>query len=329
MVKTSEAGEDPQLHLPVLAEKVLTAWFTQPSGNYIDGTFGRGGHSRLLLERLSDHGRLLVVDRDPEAIAEANRLAEQYPQVIVRQGDFADIGKWVSELGWANNVQGILLDLGVSSPQLDTPERGFSFMRDGDLDMRMNPLAGQSAAEWLATAEVLEIRTVLRNYGEERFARRIAEAIVEAREDGGIQTTLQLAAVVEQAMPVKDKHKHPATRTFQGIRIYINRELEQLESFLEGGADSVAPASQFGSTDLLVSGGRLAVISFHSLEDRIVKRFMRKKAKGDVVPSSIPVTDAQLNRQVKLLGRSTKASKTEIAENPRSRSAILRVAEKL
>ena len=202
-------------------------------------------------------------------------------------------------------------------------------MRDGLLDMRMNPLAGQSAAEWLASAETLEIRQVLRNYGEERFARRIAEAIVAERENGGIQTTLQLADVVTQAIPVRDKHKHPATRSFQAIRIYINRELEQLEDFLVGGAGQRDGAVKLGSTDLLASGGRLAIISFHSLEDRIVKRFMRKQANGDVVPNSIPVTDAQLNRKVKLLGKAIKANQTEIAENPRSRSAILRVAEKL
>jgi len=223
----------------------------------------------------------------------------------------------VAARNWQGKVSGILLDLGVSSPQLDAPERGFSFMRDGELDMRMDPSVGQSAAQWLAIASVDEIRDVIKQYGEEKFATRIARGIVEKRADKAITTTHQLAKIIDEAMPFVEKGKHPATRSFQAIRIYINQELEQLKSFLDG------------SVDLLSPGGRLAVISFHSLEDRIVKRFIRNQVKGDSLPVSIPVTDDALNKRMKMIVKAGRADSEELQDNPRSRSAILRVAEKL
>lgn len=304
-------------HQAVLDTATVDAWFTDPDGIYIDGTFGRGGHSRLLLKRLSPKAKLLVVDRDPEAIVVAQQLAQEFEQVVVAQSDFAQLRSLVEAQQWQGKVSGILLDLGVSSPQLDAPERGFSFMRDGELDMRMDPDQGQSAAQWLAIASMEEIREVLRAYGEEKFATRIASAIVEARVDKAITTTHQLASIIDNAMPFVEKGKHPATRSFQGIRIHINQELEQLKTFLD---DSV---------ELLTSGGRLAIISFHSLEDRIVKRFMRDQVKGDKLPASIPVTDAALNRRMKMIVKADRADEQELANNPRARSAILRAAERL
>jgi len=304
-------------HQAVLDIATVEGWFTDPDGIYIDGTFGRGGHSRLLLARLSAKAKLLVVDRDPEAIAEAEKLAAEFSQVEVERSDFAQIAALVAARNWQGKVSGILLDLGVSSPQLDAPERGFSFMRDGELDMRMDPSVGQSAAQWLAVASVDEIRDVIKQYGEEKFATRIARGIVEKRADKAITTTHQLAKIIDEAMPFVEKGKHPATRSFQAIRIYINQELEQLKSFLDG------------SVDLLSPGGRLAVISFHSLEDRIVKRFIRNQVKGDSLPASIPVTDDALNKRMKMIVKAGRASSEELQDNPRSRSAILRVAEKL
>lgn len=313
-------GQDAQQmlqHQAVLDIATVEGWFTDPDGIYIDGTFGRGGHSRLLLARLSAKAKLLVVDRDPEAIAEAEKLAAEFSQVEVERSDFAQIAALVAARNWQGKVSGILLDLGVSSPQLDAPERGFSFMRDGELDMRMDPSVGQSAAQWLAVASVDEIRDVIKQYGEEKFATRIARGIVEKRADKAITTTHQLAKIIDEAMPFVEKGKHPATRSFQAIRIYINQELEQLKSFLDG------------SVDLLSPGGRLAVISFHSLEDRIVKRFIRNQVKGDSLPASIPVTDDALNKRMKMIVKAGRASSEELQDNPRSRSAILRVAEKL
>ncbi len=304
-------------HQTVLREEAVDAWFTDPDGIYIDGTFGRGGHSRLLLSRLSDKGRLLLVDRDPEAIVVAKQLSAAHKQVSVIHSDFRGIEKWVVAHDYLGQVSGILLDLGVSSPQLDKADRGFSFMRDGPLDMRMDPSSGQSAAQWLALADREEIAKVLREYGEERFAWKIAGAIIDSRATTAIATTGQLASLIEQTMPFKQKGKHPATRSFQAIRIYINRELEQIETFLDS------------SVNLLRCGGRLAVISFHSLEDRIVKRFIRDQSRGDKLPSSVPVIDDALNKRFKRLGKAQRASSDEINNNPRSRSAILRVAERL
>ena len=304
-------------HKAVLDVATVDGWFTVPDGIYIDGTFGRGGHSRLLLERLSSEGQLLVVDRDPEAILVAEQLAKEFKQVSVALSDFAQMEQLVIDRQWQGKVTGILLDLGVSSPQLDAAERGFSFMRDGDLDMRMDPNSGQSAAQWLAVAEVDEIRDVLRQYGEEKFATRIARAIIETRTETPITTTHQFATIIDNAMPFVEKGKHPATRSFQAVRIHVNQELQQLKSFLEG------------SVELLGHGGRLAIISFHSLEDRIVKRFIRDQVNGDRLPSFVPVRDDDLNRRMKMVVKAGKASDEEVKDNPRSRSAILRVAERL
>lgn len=316
--ETDQAEKQTALqHQAVLDQASIDGWFTDPDGIYIDGTFGRGGHSRLLLERLSSKAKLLVVDRDPEAIQVAEQLAAEFSQVSVAQCDFAQMRQLVEDRGWQGKVNGILLDLGVSSPQLDAAERGFSFMRDGKLDMRMDPTVGQSAAQWLAVASMEDIRDVLKQYGEEKFATRIARGIVAARVDKAITTTHQLSSIIDIAMPFVEKGKHPATRSFQAIRIYVNQELEQLKAFLQ---DSVG---------ILDHGGRLAIISFHSLEDRIVKRFIRDQVKGDSFPASVPVMDADLNKRMKMIVKAAKASDQEVADNPRARSAVLRVAERL
>lgn len=304
-------------HLPVLLKEAVEALAIQPSGIYIDGTFGRGGHTRSVLSQLSEQGRVLGLDKDPEAIAAGQQLAEQDPRFSIEQCSFADMKSVVYDRLWQNKVDGILLDIGVSSPQIDDAERGFSFQNDGPLDMRMNPDAGMSAAEWLAVAEMDEIASILKTLGEERFGKRIARAIVETREHTPITTTKQLAQLIDKASPVREKNKHPATRSFQAIRIHINNELGDLEQVLEQ------------ALDVLAVGGRLAVISFHSLEDRIVKRFFRDQARGDDLPSYFPVTADQLNPKVRLVGKAIKASKAELDVNPRARSAVLRIAEKL
>lgn len=304
-------------HKPVMPGETVDAWLGDPEGLYVDGTFGRGGHSRLLLQKLGDKAELLALDRDVQAIAEAERLRSEDHRVHVEHCAFADMRTVLDHMGWTGKISGILLDLGVSSPQLDSAERGFSFMRDGPLDMRMDTTAGQSAADWLATAEFYEIADVLRKYGEEKFAGRIARAIVEQRELGAIDTTGRLVELIENAVPKKDQGKHKATRTFQALRIQVNHEIDQLEGFLRN------------SIDLLAIGGRLAIISFHSLEDRIVKRFMREQVRGDYAPKRMPVKDSELNRRVKIVVRACKAADRELEENPRARSAILRAAERL
>lgn len=304
------------IHQTVLLREAVDALLTAPDGVYVDGTFGRGGHSYEILKALGPGGHLLAVDKDLQAIAVAEQIKEGETRFDFVHGSFALLPHQLRGMG-IDAVDGILLDLGVSSPQLDEAERGFSFMQDGPLDMRMNTSEGQTAAQWLATASHGEIARVLREYGEERFAGRIASAILEAREIAPLETTAQLARVVSEANPRWEKHKHPATRAFQAIRIFINRELEELEEFL---AQSV---------ELLKSGGRLVVISFHSLEDRLVKRFMRRMARGDELPAGVPVRDAQLNRRLILVGKAVKPGAAEIAANPRARSAVMRVAEKL
>ncbi len=305
-------------HQPVLFDEVLAALQVQADGIYLDGTFGRGGHAAAVLERLGEHGRMLAMDKDPEAVRCARERFGDDPRFTIVQGSFAMLGSEVRQRGWEGQVNGILLDLGVSSPQLDTPERGFSFLRDGPLDMRMDTDSGQSAAEWLAGAEEREIAQVLKEYGEERFAKRIARAIVShCREEGPIRTTGELAEVVAAANPRWERDKHPATRSFQAIRIYINRELEDLERFLEEAVELLAPA------------GRLAIISFHSLEDRRVKRFMRKQSRGDEFPPDLPVRQAQLSPHLRLVGKAIRAGEAELAQNPRARSAVLRVAERV
>ena len=304
-------------HRPVLLEEALTALNIRADGRYVDGTFGRGGHSGAILARLGPEGRLLALDKDPAAVAEGERRFGDDPRFVIRQTSFAEIGEVTRTLGWLGKVDGILLDLGVSSPQLDDAERGFSFRHDGPLDMRMDPTCGPSAAEWLAEASEQEIARVLKEYGEERFATRIARAIVQARSEAPIETTGRLAAIVAAAVPNREPGKDPATRSFQAIRIFINRELADLQAFLDQVLAVLAP------------GGRLAVISFHSLEDRLVKRFIREQEKGDRFPPDLPVTAAQLQPRLRAVGKPIRPSETEVRENPRARSAILRVAERL
>lgn len=304
-------------HIPVLLEETIAAWFSRPDGIYIDGTFGRGGHSTALLERLDPQASLLAIDRDPLAIDAAHQLRRSFPQLQVEQDGFANMLRYVEARGWTGRVDGILLDLGMSSPQLDSAERGFSFMRHGPLDMRMNPEQGQSAAQWLATAAWEEIVEVLAVYGEEKFAKQIAREIERSRERSPIVTTTDLVDLVLRAVPAKDQGKHKATRTFQAIRIHINQELEQLKTVLAN------------SFSMLSSGGKLAIISFHSLEDRIVKRFMRDRAAGQQVPKSVPLSIAQMQPASAQVMRAVKPSADELRDNPRSRSAILRVIEKL
>lgn len=319
-LKTSAtfATSSADQHLTVLLEEAVNAWLTDPSGVYVDGTFGRGGHSRLLLEQLGEQGRLLGIDKDPRALAVGHQLAAEDARFRICHASFADLPQCLEQAGLQQGLQGILLDLGVSSPQLDEAARGFSFLHDGPLDMRMDTTRGRSAAEWLASADEKEISDVLFQYGEERHARRMARALIKARQEAPITRTSQLAEIIKAANPSWEKHKHPATRAFQGIRIHINQELQDLQRLLDQALDQLAP------------GGRLVIISFHSLEDRMVKRFMRAAAKGDShLPPGVPFTDAQLNRRVRLLGKAIKASAEEIERNPRARSAIMRIAEKL
>jgi 16S rRNA (cytosine1402-N4)-methyltransferase len=304
-------------HETVLLEAAVAALLVSDTGFYVDGTFGRGGHSRRILQRLQPQGRLLAIDKDPEAIRVARVELGTDERFEVVQGSFSRLAELVAAAGMTGAVSGVLLDLGVSSPQLDEAQRGFSFSQDGPLDMRMNPEEGQSAAQWLASASEEEIADVIYRYGEERFSRRMARAVVEQRKLQPITTTLQLAEIIKQANPAWEKHKHPATRAFQGIRIHINRELEDLQSVLKQ------------ALDVLCIGGRLVVISFHSLEDRIVKQFISEQAKGDDYPVGVPVQYVDLNPRMKKIGKPVKADDEEVNLNPRSRSAIMRVAEKI
>ncbi len=305
-------------HRPVLLRETLDVLAVRQGGIYVDATFGRGGHSKAILERLGAQGLLLAIDRDPEAVAAARELAALDARLRVEHAPFSRLSELVRRHGLEGRVDGLLLDLGVSSPQLDTPERGFGFLRDGPLDMRMNPLSDTpGVAAWLAHAEERDIATVLREYGEERHARRIASAIVRARAETPIERTGQLAEIVAKAHPAWEKGKHPATRSFQAMRIFVNRELDELEQVL-GDVESV-----------MAVGGRLAVISFHSLEDRMVKRFFRAGARGDELPRGVPVTADMQNPRWKLLNRGVRAGEAEVEENPRSRSAVLRAGEKL
>jgi 16S rRNA (cytosine1402-N4)-methyltransferase len=304
-------------HTTVLLDEAVNGLNIRPDGIYIDGTFGRGGHSRLILSQLGAEGRLLAIDRDPQAIAAAQAIDD--PRFSIIHGPFSELAEYARERDLQGKIDGILLDLGVSSPQLDDAERGFSFMRDGPLDMRMDPTRGQSAAQWLLTADEADIAWVIKTFGEEKFGKRIARAIIERNREEPMTRTKELAAVVATAMPVKDKFKHPATRTFQAIRIWINSELEEIEKALKGSIEALAP------------GGRLSIISFHSLEDRIVKRFMRENSRGPQVPAGLPMTEAQLNklggRYLKSLGKMMPGEE-EVAENVRARSSVLRIAER-
>ena len=303
-------------HQTVLLDEAVEALITDASGKYIDGTFGRGGHSRKILNTLLVDGQLLGIDKDPEAILSANELKSEDDRFAIYHGSFKELDEAAIAQDW-DGVTGILLDLGVSSPQIDDASRGFSFLNDGPLDMRMNPEKGLSAEQWIACADVKEITMVLKEYGEERFAKRIASAIVDARENGVIDTTAKLQKIVADANPAWQKGKNPATKAFQAIRIKVNDELTDLEEVLETASEALKP------------GGRLVVISFHSLEDRMVKRFMRNKVKGDEPPAGVPIRDDEIHRPFVLVGKATKPSKAEVEHNIRSRSAVMRVMEKL
>ena len=304
-------------HIPVLVDAVLDALAPAADGFYVDATFGRGGHAARLVQALGAEGRLLAIDRDPQAIAFGRRHFADEMRLAFVQAPFSELQVLVRTEAGGRAVNGILLDLGVSSPQLDEAERGFSFAKDGPLDMRMDPTRGEPVSDWLARASTEEMRKVIAELGEERFARRVAEAVSASRRETPITRTAQLAAIVARAVRTREPGKHPATRTFQALRMFINDELGQLRIALAGAFALLAP------------GGRLVVISFHSLEDRAVKEFMHSKARVDPVFAGLPIIPPQARPTLKLVGRKLRASDAEIARNPRSRSAILRVAEKL
>jgi 16S rRNA (cytosine1402-N4)-methyltransferase len=303
-------------HVPVLLEEALQALQVKDDGVYVDATYGRGGHAQKILEKIGERGRLLMFDRDPRACEDARRRFGTDTRVTIQPGPFSLLGRTIESLGLAGKINGMLFDLGVSSPQLDDPARGFSFRAEGPLDMRMDPGAGESAADWLNRAEENEIVRVLRDYGEERFARRIARAILRERSIEPITTTRRLAEIVARAVPVREKSKDPATRTFQAIRLHVNRELEELTAVLPQTVPALAP------------GGRLAVISFHSLEDRLVKHFMRVEARGRELPPGLPVRHDEFRARLKIIGKAIRAGTGETQRNPRARSAVLRVAER-
>ena len=308
----------PLQHQTVLLREAVEALRIRSAGRYIDGTFGRGGHSLAILERLGPEGRLLAIDRDPQAVAAASAIGDR--RLLVRHQRFGDLLATLRQEEFAvdEGVDGVLLDVGVSSPQLDQGERGFSFRHDAPLDMRMDTTEGETAAQWLLRASVQEITEVIRNYGEERFAFQIAKKIVAARGERPLATTGELAALVRATVRTREPGQDAATRTFQALRIHINQELEQLALVLPQ------------AMAVLKGGGRLVVISFHSLEDRIVKRFMRSQAAPDDAPKSLPLRAAELPQpRLRLLGKPVRASAAEVASNPRARSAVMRVAEKL
>jgi len=303
------------VHDSVLLEESIAALRIQPDGVYVDATFGRGGHSAAILSQLGENGRLLVCDRDPEAIIVAKQMAAADERITVIDSPFSGLQAAIDEIGLLGAINGMLFDLGVSSPQLDNAERGFSFMRDGPLDMRMDPAAGISAAQWINSAAEKEIADVIYSYGEERHSRRMAKWIIEERLESPIVTTGRLAEIIKQANPAWEKDKHPATRAFQGIRIFINNEFSEIEAAL----DQSIPCAAIG--------GRLVVISFHSLEDRIVKKFISLQTKGDNFPRDLPVMSSQLSPKLRGIGKAIKASGLEVRTNPRARSAVMRVAE--
>jgi 16S rRNA (cytosine1402-N4)-methyltransferase len=304
-------------HQSVLLHESVDALITDIDGFYVDGTFGRGGHSREVLSRLSAEAQLMAVDKDEQAIAEANKQFASDTRFSIRHGSFAQLNQWLTEVDKLGKVNGILLDLGVSSPQLDEAHRGFSFMQDGPLDMRMDGTQGETAAEGINSASQVDIARVLKEYGEERYSKRIARAIVEYRDEQPFVTTHELSKVVTEANPAWEKGKHPATRAFQAIRIHINNELSDLDVILEQALAALA------------IGGKLVVISFHSLEDRRVKRFIRQQVQGDRLPMGVPVRDEELNKRLRSMGKMVKAGEDELMHNPRARSAVMRVAEKI
>jgi 16S rRNA (cytosine1402-N4)-methyltransferase len=300
-------------HRPVLLEEAIAALMVSVDGTYVDGTFGRGGHATRILESLSPRGSLLALDQDPEAAAVAELICANDSRMRFRSTNF----RALADCAAPGSVQGVLLDLGVSSPQLDNPVRGFSFSHDGPLDMRMDPEGGQSAADWLANVKEAELARVLKELGEERFARRIARAIVNARQEGPIQRTAHLAEIISAANPKWEPSKHPATRSFQAIRLHINSELESLQDALSA------------ALSVLAKGGRLVVISFHSLEDRIVKRFIRNASRGRQLPPGVPISFEEQQVSLKPIGKAVMPSPTEVAANPRARSAVMRIAERI
>ena len=304
-------------HTPVLAVEALAGLALEAGGYYVDATFGRGGHTALILRALGPEGRVLALDRDPQAVAAGERQFAHEVRLTLAHASFADLATLVPAHAHQHPCRGVLFDLGVSSPQLDDPRRGFSFRADGPLDMRMDPTRGAPVSAWLARAGVDEIRQVIATFGEERFARRVAQAIVARRGKGPLVSTGELAALVAGAVRTREPGKHPATRTFQALRMFINDELGQLERGLRAAAEVLAP------------GGRLAVISFHSLEDRAVKRFMQRESQVDPALGKLPVIPAEARPRLKLIGRKMRPSATEMARNPRARSALLRVAERL
>jgi len=300
-------------HATVLLHEAIEALQLKADGVYVDGTFGRGGHSRLILEKLGPHGRLIALDKDPAAVAAAQAIADSRFQIV--HSGFAHLAEVLGSLSVAK-VDGVLLDLGVSSPQLDDQQRGFSFRFDSPLDMRMDTSGGQTAAEWLATVDEGLLGEVIRDYGEERFAKQIARALVTARQEQPVTTTYQLSQIVAQAVRTREPGKNPATRTFQAIRIYLNQELEEIAHVLPQ------------CVDCLRNEGRIVVISFHSLEDRMVKRFLRDMAQGDKLPRNLPIRAADIPKgRLRLLGKAVRATAQEVAANPRARSAVMRVAE--
>lgn len=304
-------------HIPVLLEQAIEGLHIKPDGFYVDCTYGRGGYSAAILQQLGDVGELLAFDLDPEAVVAGAQRFKSDPRFTIIHSSYARLQQELEDRDRLGHVDGLVLDLGVSSPQLDDPKRGFSFQSDGPLDMRMNNRSGITAERWLKSVNKKDLADVLHNYGEERYANRIASAIVSARKQITIDTTRKLAALVQKVVPTKEQDKHPATRTFQAIRIFINRELQDLKAVLDQVVDALAP------------GGRLAVISFHSLEDRMVKRFIRNEVKGDPFPRELPVMQEQLRPRMKIIEKSLRPDAREIAVNPRSRSAVLRIAEKL
>ena len=306
-----------ETHIPVMEQEIIAGLKIKVDGIYIDATFGRGGHTKAILARLGREGRVIVIDKDPEAIAIAKKIQKEDNRISVYHGSYAHILNFCQAEEVVGKVNGIVLDLGISSPQIDEAKRGFSFLKDGPLDMRMDPSCGITAAEWLAQADELEITKVLKNYGEEKYAKRIAAAICRAKLGKPITTTKTLADIISSVYPRKHElNKHPATRSFQGIRIFINNELEDLRQVLEPVIRILSPT------------GRLVVISFHSLEDRIIKQFINEQAKGDKFPIKFPVMASQLQPTLKKLSKQ-KPREEEIMHNIRARSAILRIAEKL
>ncbi|NHO65072.1 16S rRNA (cytosine(1402)-N(4))-methyltransferase RsmH [Aestuariicella hydrocarbonica] len=304
-------------HITVLLNEAVDALITDVAGTYVDGTFGRGGHSRLILNSLGTSGRLIGIDKDLVAIDEGVALHHLDARFDIEHGSFAQLKSFMDARELTGKLDGVLVDLGVSSPQLDVAERGFSFLNDGPLDMRMDTTRGQSAADWVNGADESEMVRVFKAYGEERFAKRIAGAIVKRRAERPFERTLDLAKVVAEANPAWEKGKNPATRVFQAIRIEVNNELGDLEALLDQALEVLKP------------GGRLVVISFHSLEDRIVKRFIRHHERGLDVPAGLPLMESELNKRLKSLGKAVRATGDEVSANVRSRSAIMRIAEKI